>query len=146
MRHGQVLGVDDVIIEYIKHNARSFMFSASIPAPNCAAVLAALECVDWVVPFAEDTPERLICAFSPDVLVKGADYKRDEVVGAEFVSSYGGEVLLADIQDGYSTTNTIARGDGDLTPLEAWFAEAGLPAVEVGAGAVRFAHVASLSA
>jgi D-beta-D-heptose 7-phosphate kinase/D-beta-D-heptose 1-phosphate adenosyltransferase len=72
-------------------------------------VLASLSAVDLVILFDEETPLRLIEAIRPDVLVKGADYKRDEVVGAEFVSSYGGEVLLADIQDGYSTTNTIAR-------------------------------------
>jgi len=72
-------------------------------------VLASLSAVDLVILFDEETPLRLIEAIRPDVLVKGADYKRDEVVGAELVLGHGGEVLLADIQDGYSTTNTIAR-------------------------------------
>jgi D-beta-D-heptose 7-phosphate kinase/D-beta-D-heptose 1-phosphate adenosyltransferase len=72
-------------------------------------VLASLSAVDLVILFDDETPLRLIEAIRPDVLVKGADYKRDEVVGAELVMGYGGEVLLAEIQDGYSTTNTIAR-------------------------------------
>jgi D-beta-D-heptose 7-phosphate kinase/D-beta-D-heptose 1-phosphate adenosyltransferase len=72
-------------------------------------VLASLSAVDLVILFDDETPLRLIEAIRPDVLVKGADYKRNEVVGAELVLGYGGEVLLAEIQDGYSTTNTIAR-------------------------------------
>jgi D-beta-D-heptose 7-phosphate kinase/D-beta-D-heptose 1-phosphate adenosyltransferase len=72
-------------------------------------VLASLSAVDLVILFDEDTPMRLIEGIRPDVLVKGADYTRDKVVGAELVTGYGGEVLLADIQDGYSTTSTIAR-------------------------------------
>jgi len=72
-------------------------------------VLASLSAVDLVILFDEDTPLRLIEAIRPDVLVKGADYTRERVVGADFVSGYGGEVVLAEIQDGYSTTSTIAR-------------------------------------
>ena len=74
-----------------------------------AAVLGSLETVDLVVIFDEDTPEALLRDIRPDVLIKGADYKIDEVVGAEFVQSYGGEVLLAEIVPGFSTTATIAR-------------------------------------
>ena len=74
-----------------------------------ATVLASLASVDLVVIFGEDTPLTLIRALRPDVLVKGADYTVDRVVGAEFVQSYGGRVLLADLSAGHSTTATIAR-------------------------------------
>jgi D-beta-D-heptose 7-phosphate kinase/D-beta-D-heptose 1-phosphate adenosyltransferase len=74
-----------------------------------AQVLASLGAVDLVVIFAEETPVRLIEAIRPDVLVKGADYRRDQVVGADIVESYGGRVLLAEILPGHSTTATLAR-------------------------------------
>ncbi len=74
-----------------------------------AQVLASLATVDLVVPFAEDTPIKLIEAFRPDVLVKGKDYRPDEVVGANVVERHGGKVLLADLVPGHSTTATIAR-------------------------------------
>jgi D-beta-D-heptose 7-phosphate kinase/D-beta-D-heptose 1-phosphate adenosyltransferase len=77
-----------------------------------AAVLASLSSVDLVVAFEEDTPEALIAALRPDVLVKGADYRADEVVGGALVRSYGGKVLLAELVPGYSTTATIARATG----------------------------------
>jgi D-beta-D-heptose 7-phosphate kinase/D-beta-D-heptose 1-phosphate adenosyltransferase len=74
-----------------------------------ALVLAGLGSVDLVVPFEEDTPVRLIAAVRPDVLVKGADYAEHEVVGADLVKDWGGEVRLAEIVEGYSTTAAIAR-------------------------------------
>ncbi|MFL5269941.1 MAG: D-glycero-beta-D-manno-heptose-7-phosphate kinase [Stellaceae bacterium] len=74
-----------------------------------AAVLASLAAVDLIVVFEEDTPIELIRDIRPQVLVKGADYRLDEVIGGEFVKSAGGEVLLARIVPGYSTTATIAR-------------------------------------
>jgi D-beta-D-heptose 7-phosphate kinase/D-beta-D-heptose 1-phosphate adenosyltransferase len=74
-----------------------------------AAVLAALETVDLVTIFAEDTPLELIRTVHPDVLVKGADYTLDEVVGGDVVQSYGGRVVLAKLAEGHSTTATIAR-------------------------------------
>jgi D-beta-D-heptose 7-phosphate kinase / D-beta-D-heptose 1-phosphate adenosyltransferase len=74
-----------------------------------AAVLASLAPVDLVVVFAEDTPLALIEAMRPDLLVKGADYRPDQVVGGDVVESYGGRVLLIDLLPGYSTTATIAR-------------------------------------
>jgi len=74
-----------------------------------AIVLAGLGSVDLVVPFEEDTPVRLIEAARPDVLVKGADYTEDEVVGGDLVKGWGGEVRLAEIVEGYSTTAAIAR-------------------------------------
>lgn len=77
-----------------------------------ATVLGSLASVDLVVIFGEDTPESLIRALRPDVLVKGADYTVDQVVGASFVQSYGGRVVLADLVAGQSTTNTIRRMTG----------------------------------
>ncbi|MDP3748158.1 MAG: D-glycero-beta-D-manno-heptose 1-phosphate adenylyltransferase [Phenylobacterium sp.] len=74
-----------------------------------AMVLAGLGGVDLVAPFDEDTPMALIEAARPDVLIKGADYSVDEVVGGAFVKSYGGEVRLAEIVEGYSTTEAISR-------------------------------------
>jgi D-beta-D-heptose 7-phosphate kinase / D-beta-D-heptose 1-phosphate adenosyltransferase len=74
-----------------------------------AAILASLSAVDLIVIFEADTPIELIRAIRPKVLVKGADYRVDEVVGADIVKRAGGEVLLADLMPGYSTTATIAR-------------------------------------
>ena len=79
------------------------------PAEARAAVLSSLASVDLVVVFEEDTPVALIEALRPELLVKGADYRRDEVVGGAFVESYGGKVLLAELLPGHSTTATIAR-------------------------------------
>lgn len=74
-----------------------------------ALVLAGLGGVDLVVPFEEATPVNLIEAAKPDVLIKGADYSEDQVVGGDLVKSWGGEVKLAPIVEGYSTTAAIAR-------------------------------------
>jgi D-beta-D-heptose 7-phosphate kinase/D-beta-D-heptose 1-phosphate adenosyltransferase len=74
-----------------------------------ATVLASISTVDLVVIFAEDTPEALIRALLPDLLFKGADYRLDQVVGAEIVRANGGEVRLIDLEAGYSTTATIRR-------------------------------------
>jgi D-beta-D-heptose 7-phosphate kinase/D-beta-D-heptose 1-phosphate adenosyltransferase len=74
-----------------------------------AAVLASLAAVDLVVLFEEDTPLRLIAELKPDVLAKGADYRLDQVVGADLVKGYGGEVRLVPLLPGYSTSATVAR-------------------------------------
>lgn len=74
-----------------------------------AQVLASLELVDLVVVFDEDTPLELIGALKPDVLVKGADYTIEQVVGGDLVRGYGGRVLLASLEPGFSTTRTIER-------------------------------------
>jgi D-beta-D-heptose 7-phosphate kinase/D-beta-D-heptose 1-phosphate adenosyltransferase len=79
------------------------------PLADRAAVVAALAAVDAVVAFAEDTPLELIRALVPDVLVKGADYTPDRVVGAEVVRAAGGEVALIDLLPGRSTTGIVAR-------------------------------------
>jgi D-beta-D-heptose 7-phosphate kinase/D-beta-D-heptose 1-phosphate adenosyltransferase len=74
-----------------------------------ALVLASLRDVDYVTIFADATPAAVIETVRPDVLVKGADYKKSDVVGAEFVESYGGRVHLAELRDGFSTTGLIER-------------------------------------
>jgi len=74
-----------------------------------AQVLASLADVDAVVIFDEETPIALIEALRPDLLVKGADYTVETVVGAEIVKAYGGEIYLADLAAGHSTTATISR-------------------------------------
>lgn len=74
-----------------------------------ARVLGALECVDYVVGFAETTPETLIRKLRPDVLLKGQDWAAKGVVGAEFVESYGGRVKLLPLVEGLSTTQLIER-------------------------------------
>jgi len=71
------------------------------------AVLSGLESVDWVVPFTEDTPERLICKILPDPLVKGGDYKPDQIAGADCVIENGGEVVIKQFIDGVSTSAII---------------------------------------
>lgn len=76
------------------------------------ALLAALQCVDWVVPFGEDTPARLIEAVLPDVLVKGGDYRIEQIAGHEAVLAHGGEVRVLSFHDGYSTTRLIERARG----------------------------------
>ena len=82
------------------------------PEAARAAVLASLADVDLVAVFGEDTPLKLIEALGPDVLVKGADYTAEQVVGADVVRQRGGRVVLADLMPGYSTTGTIAKLNG----------------------------------
>ncbi|WP_135081250.1 D-glycero-beta-D-manno-heptose-7-phosphate kinase [Terasakiella sp. SH-1] len=74
-----------------------------------ATVLSSLACVDMVVIFDEDTPLELLSCLLPDVLVKGADYTIDQVVGAELIQQNGGCVFLAQLEDGFSTTNTVNK-------------------------------------
>jgi D-beta-D-heptose 7-phosphate kinase/D-beta-D-heptose 1-phosphate adenosyltransferase len=74
-----------------------------------AAVLASLAAVDLIVIFDEDTPLELIRTMRPQLLVKGADYRVEDVVGGDLVKASGGEVVLAEVMPGYSTSATIAR-------------------------------------
>lgn len=74
-----------------------------------AQVLAALGCVDAVVLFDEETPLHLLTLLKPDVLMKGADYTKEQVVGWQLVEAYGGRVALLPLKDGYSTTNIINK-------------------------------------
>ncbi|WP_133407706.1 bifunctional D-glycero-beta-D-manno-heptose-7-phosphate kinase/D-glycero-beta-D-manno-heptose 1-phosphate adenylyltransferase HldE [Parashewanella tropica] len=71
------------------------------------AVLAGLSAVDWVVPFSEDTPQRLIANLLPDLLVKGGDYQVEEIAGGQEVMAAGGEVKVLNFEDGISTTAII---------------------------------------
>lgn len=77
------------------------------PLEQRMAVLAGLSAVDWVAPFTEDTPERLICRLCPDVLVKGGDYRPEEIAGGPCVLKNGGEVKVLQFVDGCSTTQVI---------------------------------------
>jgi D-beta-D-heptose 7-phosphate kinase/D-beta-D-heptose 1-phosphate adenosyltransferase len=75
-------------------------------------VLAALACVDWVVSFEEETPERLYCRLLPDVIVKGGDYSLEQVAGGDCVIRAGGEVKILQFVDGQSTTAMIKKARG----------------------------------
>jgi D-beta-D-heptose 7-phosphate kinase/D-beta-D-heptose 1-phosphate adenosyltransferase len=80
-----------------------------------ALVLAAMQCVDSVVIFDEDTPIDLIRTIRPNVLVKGRDYRSEEVVGVEFLPDWGGELLLVDLVPGQSTSRIVSRiSSGDV--------------------------------
>jgi D-beta-D-heptose 7-phosphate kinase/D-beta-D-heptose 1-phosphate adenosyltransferase len=78
-----------------------------------ATVMASMASADLVLLFEEDTPERLIRAILPDLLIKGADYSLDQVVGADIVQQAGGRVALIPLEEGHSTTATIRRINGD---------------------------------
>ena len=79
------------------------------PEAERAEILAALACVDAVVVFDEDTPEEIIRAIQPDILVKGADWGEDAIVGRDIVEGRGGRVVRMAVAEGYSTTKLIER-------------------------------------
>lgn len=85
------------------------------PLAQRLEVLAGLRAVDWVVPFDEDTPQRLIAAIGPDVLVKGGDYRIADIAGAEDVLRRGGQVLTLPYHDGLSTTRILDTARGTAT-------------------------------
>lgn len=72
-------------------------------------MLAALSCVDYVMAFAEDTPEQLIQQLTPQVLVKGGDYQPDQIVGGDWVRKHGGQVLICPELPGFRTTQLLSR-------------------------------------
>jgi D-glycero-beta-D-manno-heptose 1-phosphate adenylyltransferase len=80
-----------------------------VPEASRAEVLAALAAVDLVTVFEEDTPAEIIAALLPDVLVKGADWAPDRVVGRDVVEANGGRVLLVPVVEGFSTTALVER-------------------------------------
>jgi D-beta-D-heptose 7-phosphate kinase/D-beta-D-heptose 1-phosphate adenosyltransferase len=80
-----------------------------VPAAERARLIAALACVDCVVLFDEDTPRELIRRLRPDVLVKGADYQREQIVGGDDVEGWGGRVVRVPLVEGKSTTALLAR-------------------------------------
>ena len=94
----------DASVRGLKGNGRPVQSEAAR-----ATVLASLASVDAVVIFPEQTPLKLIKALKPDVLIKGADYNIDSVVGADVVRKYGGTVKLAKLEPGHSTSAMIAR-------------------------------------
>lgn len=103
--HRLVVAVnDDNSVRKLKGTQRPL-----VPLADRMAVLAGLKCVDWVVPFSEDTPERLIRYLNPDVLVKGGDYKISDIAGASFVLEKGGEVKVLGFKEGISTTQLIEK-------------------------------------
>lgn len=79
------------------------------PIDHRMAVLSGLESVDWVVPFIEDTPERLICRILPDILVKGGDYQIEQVAGGQCVMKNGGQVQILSFKDNCSTTAIVNK-------------------------------------
>ena len=79
------------------------------PEDERAEILAALAAVDHVVVFDEDTPQAIIAALQPDVLVKGADWAADAIVGREIVEARGGRVVRVPIEEGYSTSSLVAK-------------------------------------
>ncbi|MCA8982817.1 MAG: D-glycero-beta-D-manno-heptose 1-phosphate adenylyltransferase [Planctomycetaceae bacterium] len=87
------------------------------PEAQRAEMLAALECVDYVVLFDEDTPHNVLETLQPDVLVKGGTYTPEQIVGREVVLGYGGEVHALGERPGISTTNILARLRGEATIL-----------------------------
>jgi D-beta-D-heptose 7-phosphate kinase/D-beta-D-heptose 1-phosphate adenosyltransferase len=95
---------DDESVRRLKGNARPI-----IPLQERMAVLAGLRCVDWVVSFSEDTPERLIKQVQPDILVKGEDYRVEQIAGADHVLAAGGKVHLLSFKPGCSTSDVIKK-------------------------------------
>lgn len=79
------------------------------PQQERTEILAALSCVNVVVIFDEETPHALIAAVQPDVLVKGADWPADAIVGRDIVEGRGGSVVRVDVETGYSTTAIVER-------------------------------------
>ncbi|MDT8437003.1 MAG: D-glycero-beta-D-manno-heptose 1-phosphate adenylyltransferase [Gemmatimonadota bacterium] len=100
-----VVGVNsDASVRRLKGPERPFQ-----PEDDRASLVAALRCVDAVTVFDEDTPEALVAALRPEVLVKGADYEGRPVAGADAVRAAGGEVRLVPLLPGRSTSDLVAR-------------------------------------
>lgn len=100
-----VVGLNaDASVKRLKGNSRPVNDERSR-----AVILASLQFVDAVVLFYEDTPENIIHYIHPDVLVKGGDWQKDEIIGSDFVEDYGGEVKTVPYLKGFSTTEIIAR-------------------------------------
>ncbi|MBB6054555.1 D-beta-D-heptose 7-phosphate kinase/D-beta-D-heptose 1-phosphate adenosyltransferase [Tolumonas osonensis] len=93
---------DDASVRRLKGEKRPI-----VPEDQRMAVLAALDSVDWVVPFTEDTPQRVIAEILPDLLVKGGDYQPEDIAGYAEVTANGGEVRVLHFEDGCSTSNIV---------------------------------------
>ena len=100
-----VIGVNaDASVRRLKGPTRPIL-----PETERMEFLRALECVDLVLPFGDDTPLRLIEAVAPDVLVKGGDWPVESIVGREFVEARGGRVLSIPLREGFATSNRVER-------------------------------------
>ena len=100
-----IVGVnDDRSIKAIKGAARPIF-----PLAERMEILEAIHFIDYLVSFSEETPQKVISVLLPDVLVKGEDWKRDEVVGREEVEQAGGEVVLVSLCEGQSTTSVLEK-------------------------------------
>lgn len=100
-----VVGLNsDFSIQKIKGKGRPILDESSR-----AGILAALECVDYITIFKEGTPYKLIKFLKPDILVKGGDWKKKEIVGGRFVASYGGKVMTVPYIKGYSSSRIIEQ-------------------------------------
>ncbi|HRE32582.1 MAG TPA: bifunctional heptose 7-phosphate kinase/heptose 1-phosphate adenyltransferase, partial [Candidatus Berkiella sp.] len=105
---------DDASIKRLKGPARPVN-----PLAERMQVLAALGCVDFVVPFSEDTPASLIEAVTPHILVKGGDYEVHQIAGASHVLAHGGQVKILPFVPGCSTTSMLERISQTAVELEA---------------------------
>lgn len=104
-KHGELLIVglnSDDSIKRLKGPSRPYHHFE-----DRANVLAALECVDYVIGFDEDTPKNLIEALTPNILIKGGDYTPETVVGADWVTAHGGKCVIIPLLEGHSTTNIL---------------------------------------
>ena len=106
-------GLGDVLIVGINSDESVRMLKGEgrpvVPEQERAEILASLECVAAVVIFDEFTPQRVVAALVPDVLVKGGDWPGNQIVGREEVEAAGGKVVLVDVVPGYSTTDILRK-------------------------------------
>jgi rfaE bifunctional protein nucleotidyltransferase chain/domain len=111
LEHARSLG--DVLIVGVNSDASVRQLKGEgrplIPERERAEILAALECVDGVLIFDDLTPQRVIAALLPDVLVKGGDWPGDQIVGREEVETAGGRVVSVPVMPGYSTTEILKK-------------------------------------
>lgn len=111
LEHARKLG-DRLIVAVNSDDSVKRLKGESRPINSLQArmsVLAGLSSVDWLVAFAEDTPQRLIGEILPDLLVKGGDYQPEDIAGSQEVWANGGEVKVLNFEDGYSTSNVIKK-------------------------------------
>ncbi|PKL79598.1 MAG: D-glycero-beta-D-manno-heptose 1-phosphate adenylyltransferase [Ignavibacteriae bacterium HGW-Ignavibacteriae-4] len=100
-----ILGLNsDASVRRLKGEKRPINFEL-----DRAIVISELKSIDYVVIFEEDTPQEIISLIVPDILVKGGDYKKEDVVGKDIVENNGGEVVIIPFVDGKSTTNIINK-------------------------------------
>ncbi|MSS73911.1 MAG: D-glycero-beta-D-manno-heptose 1-phosphate adenylyltransferase [Candidatus Latescibacteria bacterium] len=113
---GEAKGLGDILVVGLNDDASVRRLKGPgrpvNPVEVRARALSALSCVDYVLIFQEDTPERLVAAVRPDVLAKGGDYRIEEVVGGDFVRSYGGKVVTLTRVEGVSTTEILRKIQG----------------------------------